>query len=116
EIGDAADIVGRTERAEFDLNELRWREFELVLGLGGGVVTVALAEPADGVDGELLLTLKADAGAGGKSKNVLGFDLAPGACVVGGVASRDQATDTSVVHARACCDECRSIPGRSARR
>jgi len=28
---------------------------------------------------------------------------------VGGVAPRDQATDTSVVHARACCDECRSI-------
>lgn len=28
---------------------------------------------------------------------------------MGGVASRDQATDTSVVHARACCDECRSI-------
>jgi hypothetical protein len=49
-----------------------------------------------------------------KKTNVM---LAHGdACVVGGVASRDQATDTSVVHARACCDECRSVSGRSARR
>src|SRR5438477_10635451 len=38
------------------------------------------------------------------------------ACVVGGVASRGQAADTSVVHARACGDECRPVPGRSARR
>jgi len=38
------------------------------------------------------------------------------ASVVGGVASRGQDTDTSVVHARACCDECRPVPGRSAGR
>jgi hypothetical protein len=31
---------------------------------------------------------------------------------VGGVASRDQETDTSVVHARACCDECRPVPAK----
>src|ERR1019366_1203637 len=33
---------------------------------------------------------------------------------MGGVASGDQDADTSVVQARACCDECRLVFGRSA--
>ena len=83
EIGHRADIVGRSERAEFDLDELRRREFEFVLGLGRGVMTIALAEPADRVDGEFLLALQPDAGAGGESENVLGLELAPGTGVLG---------------------------------
>ena len=75
--------MGRTQRPEFDLDELRRREFEFVFGLGRGVVAVTLAEPADGVDGEFLLALQADAGAGGKSENVFGFEFAPGTGILG---------------------------------
>jgi hypothetical protein len=46
-------------------------------------VTISLAEPADAIDGKFLLTLQTNAGAGGKSENVFGFDFAPGACVLG---------------------------------
>src|SRR6202035_256813 len=70
EIVHAADIVGRSERTEFDLDELGRRKLELVFGFGRRVAAVALAEPGDGVDGEFLLALEADAGAGGKSENV----------------------------------------------
>src|SRR6202011_2600026 len=66
-----------------DLDELARRELELVFRLGRRVMAVTLAEPGDGVDGEFLLALKPDAGAGGKSKNVLGLDVAPGAGVIG---------------------------------
>ena len=76
-------MVGRSERAKLDLYELSWRKFELVLGLGRGVVTAALAEPPDGVGGEFLLALKADTGAGGKSEDVFGLEVTPGACVLG---------------------------------
>jgi hypothetical protein len=62
---------------------LRRREFEFVFGLCRGVVAVALAEPADGVDGEFLLALQADAGAGGEPENVLGFEFAPGTGILG---------------------------------
>ena len=78
EIGHAADIMGRSKRAKFDLDELGRREFEFILGLGRGVVTVAFAEPADGLDREFLLTLKANAGTGGKSKNIFGLNVLPG--------------------------------------
>jgi hypothetical protein len=58
-------------------------------------MTIALAEPADGVDRDFLLALKADAGAGGKSKNILGLEVVPGACVVGarGSAAPKQTAD-----------------------
>src|SRR4029077_9496483 len=82
QIGHGADIVGRSERAELDLHELGGREFVLVLGLGRRVMAVALAEPANGIDGEFLLALDADAGTGGKAKNILGFNLEPAARVV----------------------------------
>ena len=80
--GHTADIVGRSKRAEFDLDELGRGKFELVLCLGGGVVTVALAEPADGVDRDFLLALQSDAGTGGESEDVFGFDLFPGSGVL----------------------------------
>src|SRR3984893_4048514 len=83
EIGDATDMMCRSQRAELDLDERGRRKFKLVFGLGRGIVTIALAEPADGVDRDFLLTLKADAGAGGKSKNILGLEVVPGACIVG---------------------------------
>jgi hypothetical protein len=58
-------------------------------------MTIALAEPADGVDRDFLLALKADAGAGGKSENILGLEVVPGACVVGarGSAAPKQTAD-----------------------
>jgi hypothetical protein len=46
-------------------------------------VTIALAEAADAVDGEFLFTLKANAGPGGKSKNILGLDVLPGTGILG---------------------------------
>ena len=76
-------MVDRSERAEFDLDELGRGKFELVFGLGRRVVAIALAEPANAVDGEFLLAFKANAGPGGKSKNVFGLDIAPGAGVLG---------------------------------
>jgi hypothetical protein len=76
-------MVGRAERAEFDLDELGRRKFEFVFCLGRSIVAIAFAEPANAVDREFLLTLKANAGPGGKSKNVLGLDIAPGAGVIG---------------------------------
>ena len=75
--------MDRPQRTEFDLDELRRREFKLVLCFGRTVATIALAEPGDGVDREFLFALKADARAGGKSKNVFGFNIVPGACVLG---------------------------------
>ena len=75
-------MVGRSERAEFDLDELGRGKFELVFGLGRRVVAIALAEPANAVDGEFLLAFKANAGTGGKSKNVFGLDIAPGAGIL----------------------------------
>src|SRR5712675_191411 len=83
EIGHPADMVGRSERAELDLDELRRGKFELVLGLGRGIVTIALAEAPDAVDREFLLALEPDAGPGGKAKDVFGLDIAPGTCVLG---------------------------------
>src|SRR4029077_10024432 len=77
EIGHAADMVGRSERAELDLDELRRRKFEFVFCLGRRVVAIALAEPADAVDREFLLTLKTNAGTDGESKNVLGLYVLP---------------------------------------
>src|SRR5258706_11063633 len=78
ESGHPADSVGRSERAEFDLDELGRGKFEFVFGFGRRVVAIALAEPANAVDGEFLLALKANAGTGGKSKNVFCLDIAPG--------------------------------------
>ena len=69
-------MVGRSERAEFDLDELGRRKFEFIFCLGRRIVTIALAEPADAVDREFLLTFKANAGSGGKSKNVFGLYIA----------------------------------------
>jgi hypothetical protein len=88
--------VRRSERAEFDLDELVRGKLVFVFGLGRGVVAVTFAEPADGVDREFLLALKTDAGAGGKSKNVLGLDLAPGACVLGAVPLNEKAQATAL--------------------
>jgi len=45
-------------------------------------VAIALAESAKAVDGEFLLTLKANARPGGKSKNVFCLDIAPGTCIL----------------------------------
>jgi hypothetical protein len=64
-------MMGRPERAELDLDELGRRKFEFVPGLGRRVVTIALAEAADAVDGEFHFTLEANAGPGGKSENIL---------------------------------------------
>src|SRR6266481_7607143 len=78
EIGHAANMMRRSERAEFDLDELARGKFEFVFRLGRRVVAIALAEPANAVDGEFLLALKANAGTGGKSKNIFCLDIAPG--------------------------------------
>src|SRR6266446_591432 len=83
EIGHAADSVGRSERAEFDLDELGRGKFEFVFCLGRRIVAIALAEPANAVDGEFLLAFKANAGTGGKSKNVFCLDIAPGTRILG---------------------------------
>ena len=83
EIGDPSDIVGRAERAELDLNELRGRELVLIFGFGRGVVAVPFAKPADAIDGKFLLPFDTDAGAGGEAENVFCLDLVPGACVPG---------------------------------
>src|SRR5260370_7307357 len=93
--GVASDIMCRSERAKLDLDELGRRKFKLVFSHGRGVVTIALAEPADGVGRDFLLALEANAGAGGKSKNILGLEVAPGACVVGtrGTAAPEQTAD-----------------------
>src|SRR5258705_13570169 len=77
-VGHATDIVGRSDRAEFDLDELGRGKFEFVFRLGRRVVAIALAEPANAVDGEFLLALKTNAGTGGKSKNVFCLDIVPG--------------------------------------
>jgi hypothetical protein len=69
--------VGRSERAEFDLDELGRCKLKFVLCLRRSVVTIAFSEPPDGVDREFLLTLQANAGTGGKSKNLLGFNVLP---------------------------------------
>jgi len=53
--------VGRSERTEFDLDELRRRELELVFRLRRIVAAVALAEPAPGVDREFLLAFQTNA-------------------------------------------------------
>ena len=74
--------MGRPERAKFNLDELRRRKFKLVLCLGRSVVTIAFAEPPDGVDREFLLTLQANAGTGGKSEDVFGLNLLPGAGIL----------------------------------
>src|SRR6266478_7455254 len=83
EFGHAADIVGRSERAEFDLDELGRSKFEFVFCLGRRIVAIALAEPANAVDSEFLLALKANAGPGGESKNVFCLDIAPGTRILG---------------------------------
>ena len=82
EVGHAANMMRRSERAEFDLDELGRGKFKFVFGLGRRVVAIALAEPADAVDGEFLLALKANAGTGGKSKNVFCLDIVPGTCIL----------------------------------
>jgi len=41
-------------------------------------VTIALAEPADGIDREFFFALKANAGTGSESKDVFGFNILPG--------------------------------------
>ena len=46
-------------------------------------MSVAFAEPTDGVDGELFLTLKANAGTGGKSEDVFGLNVLPGTGILG---------------------------------
>jgi hypothetical protein len=71
------NVVGRAKRAEFDLNELGRREFEFVLRLGRRVVSLAFAEAADSVDGDLFLAFKTDTGPERKSENIFGLDLAP---------------------------------------
>jgi hypothetical protein len=76
------DIVRRPQRAKLDLDELRRCEFEFIFGFAGTIAAFALAETADGIDRELLLTLQPDAGAGGEAEDVLGFDVAPGGVVV----------------------------------
>jgi len=40
-------------------------------------MAVALAEPTNRLNREFLLAFQTDAGAGGKSKNVLGLNFAP---------------------------------------